>query len=82
MRRPPDKRKGAPGGSGPSSKIIGADSNDNQDHSLSIFVSQLLPRPIGPGELAELRLMWWRQARLGHRMPAEVGVIVVKGGAA
>ena len=37
-------------------------------------------RPIGPGELAALRAIFWRQAALGHRLPAEIGVIVLEGG--
>ena len=78
---PPDKRRPRPGadGRGPL-EFIEADSNDNSDHSLYLCVSQLRPRPIGPGELAELRAMWWRQAALGHCLPAERGVIAIEGG--
>ena len=82
MTGPPDKRKGAPGGSGPSSKIIAAVNSDNSDHSLEIDPAQLRPRPIGPGELAALRARFWRQAALGHRLPAEAGIILIEGGAA
>ena len=53
---------------------------DNPSHTSFISVAQLVPRPIGPGELAELRVMWWRQARLGHRLPAEIGIIAIEGG--
>ncbi len=53
---------------------------DTSDHSLDIPVSQLRPRPIGPGEVAHLRALWWRQAALGHRLPAEIGVIAIEGG--
>jgi hypothetical protein len=28
----------------------------------------------------ELRDLWWRQLRLGHRLPAEPGVILLEGG--
>jgi hypothetical protein len=28
----------------------------------------------------ELRDMWWRQLRLGHRLPAEPGTILIEGG--
>ena len=28
---------------------------------------------------AELRAVWWHQAALGHRLPAEPGVIVIDG---
>ena len=33
-------------------------------------------RPTGY-QLAETRAMWWRQAALGHRLPAERGVILL-----
>ena len=46
-----------------------------------IPVSQLHPRPIGPGELAALRIIFWNQAALGQRLPAEIDVIVIEGGA-
>ena len=51
------------------------------DLNLSIALARLQPRPIGPGELASLRALWWRQIALGHRVPPEIGVIVVEGGA-
>ena len=35
--------------------------------------------PLGPEELAKLRALWWRWARLGHRLPAERGVILLDG---
>ncbi len=35
--------------------------------------------PTGP-QLAEARALWWRQAALGHRLPAEIGVIAIEGG--
>ena len=79
---PPDKRRGPAGGGQPSSESIAADHCDNSDPSLEIPVSQLRHRPISPGELASLRAMWWRQASAGHRLPAEIDVIVVEGGAA
>ncbi len=31
--------------------------------------------------LSEVRCLWWRQAALGHRLPAERDVIVIEGGA-
>ena len=46
-----------------------------------IDVSQLRHRPIGPGELASLRAMWWRQASAGHHLPPEIDVILIEGGA-
>ncbi len=76
-------RRPRPGGNGRGPlEIIAAGSGDGSDHSLNIPISQLRHRPIGPGELAGLRAMWWRQAGAGHRLPAEIGVIVVEGGAA
>jgi hypothetical protein len=53
---------------------------NNRCDTIVIDVAQLVPRPIGPGELAELRVVWWRQAALGNRLPAEHGVIVIEGG--
>ncbi len=46
-----------------------------------IDIAQLVPRDVRPDELPDLRSLWWRQAALGHRLPAERGVIVVEGGA-
>ncbi len=48
--------------------------------TIVIDVVHLLPRPVRPDELPELRALWWRQAALGHRLPAELGVIVIEGG--
>ena len=45
-----------------------------------IDVAQLVPRPVRPDEVPELRAIFWRQAALGHRLPAEIGVIVIEGG--
>ena len=41
---------------------------------------QLVPRDVRADEIPELRAMWWRQARHGHRLPAENGVIAIEGG--
>ncbi len=62
-------------------EIIAAGSGDGSDHSLNIPISQLRHRPIEPGELPELRSIYWRLAALGHRLPAERGVIVITGSA-
>ena len=78
---PPDKRKPPARDrrlSGDDVEVAGVDTSD---HTLDIPILQLRRRPIGPGELASLRAMWWRQAGAGHRLPAEIGVIVVEGGA-
>ena len=45
-----------------------------------IDIAQLVPRPVRADELPELRRIYWRQAALGHRLPAEIGVIVIEGG--
>ena len=45
-----------------------------------IDIADLVPRPVRADEIPELRAIWWRQARLGHRLPAERGVIVIEGG--
>ena len=81
MRWPPDKRRGPPGGSGPSSRSIATDQSDGSDPNLEIPLSQLRHRPLGPGELAALRIIFWNQAALGHRLPAELDIIVIEGGA-
>ncbi len=80
MPWPPNEKGAPPAGNGSAPrKNIAAGSNDTSDHSLDIPISQLRHRPIGPGELASLRALWWRQAALGHRLPAETGVIVIEG---
>ena len=45
-----------------------------------IDIAQLVPRPVRPDELAVLRSIYWRLAALGHRLPAEIDVIVIEGG--
>lgn len=45
-----------------------------------IEFAQLVPRPVRPSEVPELRALWWRQVALGHRLPAERGVIAIEGG--
>ena len=75
-----DKRKGPLAG-GPLLKNVDFAGFDGSKDSLDIEVSQLLPRPVRPDEIPELRAMWWRQVTQGHRLPAELGVIVIAGGA-
>ncbi len=53
---------------------------DNSNQIGFIDVIQLVPRPVRDDEIPELRALWWRQAALGHRLPAELGVIVFEGG--
>ena len=76
---PPDKRKGPLAG-GPLQKKVELGGYDGSQDTLSICVSQLLPRPVRPNEIPELRAIWWRQVALGHRLPVERGVIVLEGG--
>ena len=79
---PPDKRRPRPGGNGRGPlEFIATDSGDGSDHTLDIPILQLRRRLIGPGELASLRAIWWRQAGAGHRLPAERDVILIEGGA-
>ena len=46
------------------------------DPSRTAFIefAQLVPRDVRPDELPELRSIYWHQAALGHRLPAEIGV--------
>jgi hypothetical protein len=45
-----------------------------------IDIADLVPRPVRADEIPELRSIYWRQARLGHRLPAELDIIVIEGG--
>ena len=45
-----------------------------------IDVADLVQRDVRSDEISELRAIFWRQAALGHRLPAELGVIVLEGG--
>jgi hypothetical protein len=71
------KRGASPGGSGTPQKFIASGKSDGSDTSLEILVSQLVPRPVRPDEIPELRASFWSQAALGHRLPAERGVILL-----
>ena len=44
-----------------------------------IDIEDLVPRPVHPDEIPELRAIFWRLAAQGHRLPAERGVIVIEG---
>ena len=77
----PEKRRPQPGGNGCGPLyLIAAACSDGTNHSLNIPVAQLLPRPVCPDELAELRALWWRQRAEGVTLPAEPGVIAIAGG--
>ena len=41
-------------------------------------VDQLVPRSMRPDGVRYARQVWLHQARLGHRMPVEKGVILLK----
>jgi hypothetical protein len=77
----PKKRRPQPGGNGCGPiEFIAAASGDGSDRSLNIPVSQLLPRPVRPDELPELRALWWRHRAQGVPLPPEFGVIAIEGG--
>ena len=46
---------------------------------VKVPVDLLFPRPVRPDEIRHVRQVWWSQARLGHRLPAERGIIVIDG---
>ncbi len=78
---PPDKRGAPPVGHGSApQETIALGSDDGSDDNLEIPFSQLRHRPIGVGELASLRSIFWRQVSAGHRLPAEIDVILIPGG--
>ncbi len=82
MRGPPKRRGARPACDGCAPlDFIAVDNSDGSDLSLDLCPSQLRPRPIGSGELASLRALWWRQAAQGHRLPAETDIILIPGGA-
>jgi hypothetical protein len=43
-------------------------------------VDQLVPRSMRREEARDVRRVWWNQARLGYRLPAEPGMILIEGG--
>ena len=53
---------------------------ENPSHTSFVNVADLVPRPVRADEILELRRIYWRQAALGLRLPAERGVIVLEGG--
>ena len=78
---PPKKRRPQPGGNGCGPlENIALGSNDGSEDRTYLDVAQLLPRPVRPDEVPELRAIYWRQARAGFRLPAEAGVILIEGG--
>ncbi len=77
---PPDKKK-PPDRDRRLSRDVLLGGFDNSEHSLEIPVCQLVPRPIRPDEVPELLALWWRQAALGNRLPAEAEIILIEGDA-
>ena len=75
---PPDKKK-PPARDRRLSEGVEVAGVDTSNHSLEFPTSQLVPRPVRAHESPELRALWWRQAALGHRLPAELDVIVIEG---
>ena len=85
------KRRPQPGGGcGASEKVLagGFDfSKDKHPHRISQAIPETEAEALAYGEaqptgahLAEARALWWRQAALGHRLPAEACVILLTGG--
>ena len=54
-------------------------SKEDPSHATFVDIADLVPRPVRLDEIPMLRAMWWRQARLGHRLPAEIGLILIEG---
>ncbi len=52
----------------------------NRVRYFRVPVDRLIPRPMRPDELPNVRRLWWRFARQGHRLPAEKHIIVLDGG--
>ena len=80
MRWPPEKRRAPPAGyRGAPLENIALDCGDNPKHKPPH--RRRSTRHPGPGELAALRAIWWRQAAQGHRQAAELDIILIEGGA-
>ena len=81
MRWDPDGRNPRPGeGAGASGTELSG-SKQHPEYITHLDPAQLIPRPVRADEIPELRALWWRQRALGHRLPAEAGIIAIKGGA-
>ncbi len=65
---------GTPAGGGGGGKDKGS--------SLTILDYHIVPFPsLSTSAMLDARAIWWRQAALGYRLPAERGVILIDGGA-
>jgi hypothetical protein len=80
MRWPRNGRSARPPAGSSASRKVAVVNGDGECSSLEVEIDQLRSRPIAPGELAALRAIFWRQAALGRRLPAEAGVILIRGG--
>ncbi len=69
-------------GAGPgAAEVVGQNEKLKRLRTTSPRLPQLKPpRPMRPDELPAVRQVWWSQATIGHRLPAERGVIVIQGG--
>ena len=79
--RPPLPGATGRGGKRRSANLIGRTNTPSPSvqQALSTFLLGE-PRQMRPDELAEVRALWWRLAAQGIRLPAEVGVIAMRGG--
>ncbi len=66
---------GTPAGEG------GGGKDNNKGSSLTILDYHIVPFPsLSTSAILDARAIWWRQARLGYRLPAEPSVILISGG--
>ncbi len=67
---------GTPAGEG------GGGKDNNKGSSLTILDYHIVPFPsLSTSAILDARAIWWRQAALGHRLPAQPGIILIDGGA-
>ncbi len=60
----------------------GGQGDKNKGSSLTILDYHIVPFPsLSTSAILDARAIWWRQTRLGYRLPAEPGVILIDGGA-
>ncbi len=66
---------GTPAGRG------GGGKDKNKGSSLTILDYHIVSFPsLSTSAILDARAIWWRQARLGNRLPAEPRVILISGG--
>ncbi len=67
---------GTPAGEG------GGGKDKNKGSSLTKLDYHTVPFPsLSTSAILDARAIWWRQKAQGHRLPAELGVILIDGGA-